>query len=101
MLYYVTLTTKLSSSEYPASLKYVDMILIVLKSDSHLPKKVGFAWFYKSPLKITNNAFYFILKSFFVLKIFLRCFCPDFFGKVEKWLDNKTKVIFEIYGVTN
>ena len=33
-------------------------------------KKLGFYCSYESSLKMLNNAFYFILKAFFVLKIF-------------------------------
>ena len=40
------------------------------QSDSHLPKKNCFIYFIESPLKMMKNAFYFILKAFFVLKIF-------------------------------
>ena len=45
-----------------------------------------------------KNVFYFILKPFFVLKIFK--FLPWLFGHVEKttWLEKK--VNFEIYDVT-
>ena len=42
---------------------------ITLKSDSHLPKKCVIC-FSESPLKTIKNAFYFILKALFVLKIF-------------------------------
>ena len=42
----------------------------ILKSDSYLPKKFGIFASFESPLKIMTNAFYFILKAFFVLKIF-------------------------------
>ena len=35
-------------------------------------KKVGFACFNERPLKMINNAFYFILKALFVPKI-LKC----------------------------
>ena len=39
-----------------------------------------------------KNAFYFMLKALFVLKI-LKLFCPDFFGNVGgKRLDKKAKV---------
>ena len=40
-------------------------------------KKVVFIYFYfnESPLKMTKNAFYFMLKTFFVFEIFE--FCPD------------------------
>ena len=40
-----------------------------LKSDCQLPKKFLFACFNERPLKIMKNAFYFILKALFVLKI--------------------------------
>ena len=59
-------------------------------------KKVDFI---ESPLKMMKNAFYFILKALFVVKIFN--FCPDFFGHVGKWLDKKTEIIFKIYDVIN
>ena len=45
-----------------------------------------------------NNAFYFILKALFVLKIFT--FFHKF-GYVGKWLDKKARVIFKICDVTN
>ena len=41
-----------------------------LKSDSHLPKKICVICLIESPLKIMKNAFYFMLKALFVLKIF-------------------------------
>ena len=41
-----------------------------LKSDSHLPKKICMVCFIKSLLKMMKNAFCFILKASFVLKIF-------------------------------
>ena len=43
---------------------------IQLKSDSHLPKKICCIYFNESPLKVMKNAFYFILKALFVLKMF-------------------------------
>ena len=45
-------------------------LFLELKSDSHLPKKFLFIRFNESPLKMMKNAFYFILKALFVLKIF-------------------------------
>ena len=50
----------------------IEMISIVksLKSDSLLPKKNCFISLIESPLKVMKNAFYFILKALFVLKIF-------------------------------
>ena len=48
---------------------------VELKSDSHLPKKIVLfvlfvIWVGESSLKIMKNAFYFMLKALFVLKIF-------------------------------
>ena len=47
----------------------VVLSLLQLKSDSHLPKHF-FISFNESPLKMMKNAFYFILKALFILKIF-------------------------------
>ena len=58
-------------------------------SESHLPKKLvlfSFSWFYR-PLKIMNNVFCFILRAFFVLKIFK--FWSTFFGPVKNGLIRK------------
>ena len=41
-----------------------------LKLDSHLPSKFLFICFNESPLKMMKNAFCFMLKALFVLKIF-------------------------------
>ena len=46
-----------------------------------------------------KNAFYFVLKGLFILKIFK--FCPDFLGHAGTRLDQKTKVNFKFYAVTN
>ena len=62
-------------------------LMSFLKSDPHLPKKkIPFICFNDSPSKIMKNAFYFILKVLFVLKIFK--FSSWLFGHVEKpaWL---------------
>ena len=58
----------------------------LLKSDSHLPKK-NFICFNDTPSKMMKNAFYFILKALFVLKIFK--YLSWLFGRVEKttWLE--------------
>ena len=56
--------------------------LVALKSESYLPKKFFFICFNESPLKIMKNAFYFILKALFVLKIFK--FLSWHFGQVEE-----------------
>ena len=55
----------------------------LLKSDSHLPKKL----FYENFSKMMKNALYFNLKALFVLKIFK--FFSWTFGHVEKtaWLE--------------
>ena len=59
-------------------------------------KKVWFICFNEIPWKMMKNAFYFILKSLFVLK---KCiFCPDF-GYVGKWFDEKAKVNFKVCNV--
>ena len=56
------------------------IIFRYLKSDSYLPKKC--IYFIESHLKIMQNAFYFILKALFVLKIFK--FLSLLFGHVGK-----------------
>ena len=45
-----------------------------------------------------KNAFYFVLKTLFVLKIFK--FLSWFAGHVEKRLDKKDKANFKIYHIT-
>ena len=57
-------------------------LVFVLKSDSHL-----FTCFNDSPSKLTKNAFYFILKALFVLKIF--AFLSWLFRHAEKtaWIE--------------
>ena len=52
----------------------------------------------KSPLKMMKNAFYFMSKALFVLKIFK--FFPLYFGRVAKRLDKKDEVNFKFYDVT-
>ena len=42
----------------------------LLKSDSHLPKNIFLFALMICPSKMMKNAFYFILKALFVLKIF-------------------------------
>ena len=49
-----------------------------------------------------NNAFYFILKAFLLLKLFsFFHFCLDLFGYVGKRLDKKAKENLKIFNVTN
>ena len=55
--------------------------LYALKSDSHLAKK-KIICFNDSPSKMMKNAFYFILKALFVVKI-VKFLCR-LFGHVEK-----------------
>ena len=47
-----------------------DTIKNISRSDSHHPKKKLFYSFTESPLKMMKNAFYFILKALFLLRIF-------------------------------
>ena len=42
--------------------------------------------------------FFTLPKKLFLFLIYLN-FCPDFFGHVEKWLDQKAKANLKIYGV--
>ena len=53
----------------------IDEVNVSLKTESHL-------CFIESPLKMMKNAFYFILKALFVLKIYK--FLSRLFGHVEK-----------------
>ena len=53
----------------------------------------------ESPLKMMKNAFYFMLKALFILKIF-KCSAWLFVHVEEKQLDKKGKVNFKIYDVT-
>ena len=68
---------------------YDILLLSKLKSDCHLPKKL----FYGSPSKMMKNAFYFILKAPFVLKIFKFLYC--LFGHVKKGLIRKVRLIWK------
>ena len=62
--------------------------IIALKSDCHLPRKICFICFNESPLQMTKNAFYFILKALFILKVFN--FLSGVFGHLKKRLDFRT-----------
>ena len=74
----------LSSWSYfmTTSFRLLKSSLKLLKSDSHFPREFLFIFFNESPLKIMKNAFYFILKALFVLRIFR--FLSWHFGHVEK-----------------
>ena len=63
-----------------------------------IPSGLRYFWATGNPLKTRKNALYFILKAFFVLKIFK--FLSWLFGHVEKPLDWEDEVNFEIYDVT-
>ena len=71
-------------------LKMATIYLVYLKnkntytSDPHLSGKKSFL-IHKKPLQNDKNAFYFILKSLFLLKTFE--FLSWFFGQEEHWLD--------------
>ena len=71
------------SDQFKCVIRSLDLRDISLKSDSHLPKKIV-NYFIESPLKMMKNAFCFILKALFVLKIFK--FLSWFFGHVKKTL---------------
>ena len=58
-------------------------LLLPLNSDSHLPK-ILFIYFNDSPSKFIKNAFYFILKYIFVLKIVKFIFWPVFVWSCRK-----------------
>ena len=68
---------------------------ISLKTDSHLPKNFCFTCFNDSPSKMMKNAFYFILKALFALKMFT--FLSWLFGHVEKnGLIRKIRLILKL-----
>ena len=63
------------------------MVIKTLKIGLSPSENICVARFIESPLKIMKNAFYFMLKAFFVLKIFK--VLSWLFGHVEKtpWLE--------------
>ena len=67
----------------------VEVYKNILKSDSHLPKKIFFICFNNSPSRMMKKAFYLLLKALFVLKIFN--FLSWLFGHVGKtaWLERQ------------
>ena len=70
-----------------------------IKAELSPCKKAVFICFYESPLKMMKNAFYFMLETLFIPKIFK--YLSSLFGYVEKRLNEKAKVDFKIYDVTN
>ena len=65
---------------------------VVFKVGFSPSKKNYFICFNESPLKMMKNTFYFILKALFV---------PLTFSSCRKLDDQKCKVTFKIYNVTN
>ena len=53
----------------------------------------------ENPLKMTKNAFYFMLNALFIIEIFK--FLSWLFGYVAKWFDKKVKVNFKTFDVTD
>ena len=83
---------KRSRTTSPFDLLYMSLLSLLLiilfwplESNSHLPDKIIHICFKESPLKMMKNAFYFISKALFILKIFN--FLSWLFGHVEKQLD--------------
>ena len=70
------------------SLKYTYFCHIsnCLKADSHLPKRFCVICLIESPLKVMKNAFYFILKTLFVLKISLSFFTTFWSCRKNGWI---------------
>ena len=75
----ICLVVKNNSCDNSSSSKF---FLFNLESDSHLPKRFCVIFLIESPLEAMKNAFYFILKALFVLKIFK--FLSGLFGHVGK-----------------
>ena len=67
----------------------LDSLIHSLKSDSHLPTKTCIIYFTENPFKMKENAFYFIIKALFALKIFT--FLSWLVGHVGKtaWLERQ------------
>ena len=93
LLDFASISNKLSIS---CQIRFL-LIFSWVKVGSSTSKK-KFICLNHSPSKMMKNAFYFILKALFVLKIFK--FLSWLFGHLEKtpWLESK--VIFEMYDAT-
>ena len=74
-------------------------IFNLLKVGLSLSKKIAFMYVNESPLKVTKNVFYSMLKALFVLDIFT--FLSWIFCYIEKRLDKKAIVNFEIYDLSD
>ena len=71
----------------------------IISIRTHTFQKVVFVDLNESPLKMMKNAFYFMLKALLFLEIFT--FLYWLFGYVEKRLDKKATVNFNIYDITD
>ena len=71
---------------------WTHLFISILKLDSHLPNQF-FLCFNESPLKLVKNAFYFILKALFVLKIFR--FLLTFWACIPNSLIRKVRLILK------
>ena len=71
---------------------------MLLKSDSHLPKRFCVICLIENLLEVMKNAFYFILKALFILKIFK--YLSRLFDPVGKTAWLKSKFNFTIRDVT-
>ena len=79
--YYYWPDSSIASECYWVAIKFSEMVIILLKSDSHFPKKNCFICFNENPLKMMKNVFYFIIKALHVLKLFK--FLSRLFGHVK------------------
>ena len=79
--YYYWPHSSIASECYWVAIKFSEMVIILLKSDSHFPKKNCFICFNENPLKMMKNVFYFIIKALHVLKLFK--FLSRLFGHVK------------------
>ena len=73
--------------------------LIRVKVEFLPSNQVVFTCLNEIPIKMITNDFYFVLKTFFVLEMFT--FLSLLFGYERKRLDNKVKVKFKFYDVTD
>ena len=71
---------------------------MLLKSDSHLPKRFCVICLIENLLEVMKNAFYFILKALFIIKIFK--YLSRLFDPVGKMARMKSKFNFTIRDVT-
>ena len=77
---------KIISNVYGVNICIIDLISEDIKVGLSPSKKICLISLIESPLKLIKNAFYFILKAIFVLKIFK--FLSWLFGHAEKTIRN-------------